>query len=62
MPKIGSALLQSLMRGADILLEPDPARIDPIPPVLADVIELVFDLTFDPDGAFQEIVERRSMS
>jgi hypothetical protein len=45
--------------GADILLEPDPARIDPIPPVLAGAIELLFDLAFESDGAFQEIVERR---
>ena len=54
-----NALLQPLMRGVDILLEPDPARIDPIPPLLAGLIELVFDFAFDSEGAFQEIVERR---
>ena len=54
-----NALLQPLMRGADILLEPDPARSEPIPPVPAGAIELVFDLTFDSDGAFQEIIEWR---
>ena len=51
------ALLEPPVGGADVLLEPDLARVDPIPPLLAGLIELVFDLALEPDRAFQEIVE-----
>ena len=53
-----NALLQPPVDGVDVLFEPDFARVDPIPPVRANVIELFFDLAFDQGCALQEIVER----
>ena len=41
------------MGGMDVLLESDLARVEPIPPMLAGVIELAFDLAFESGGAFQ---------
>ena len=46
------------MSVADILLEPNLARIDSIPPVVANTIQLAFDLAFESGRAFQEIVEQ----